>query len=33
MAHQIISDSPRHPFPFSQIVWYDQALTRSGEDA
>lgn len=24
--------SPRHPFPVSQKMWYDQALTRSGED-
>ena len=25
-----ISASPRHPFPVSQKVWYDQAVTRMG---
>ena len=33
MANQIVPVSPHHPFSVSQKVWYDQALTRSGEDA
>jgi len=33
MADQMIPGSPFHPFSVSQKVWYDQALTRSGEDS
>jgi hypothetical protein len=32
MADQMIPESPSLPFSVSQKVWYDQALTRSGEE-
>lgn len=32
MADQMIPESPSLHFSVSQKVWYDQALTRSGED-
>ena len=33
MAYKMIPDSPIHRFTLSQKLWYDQALTRSREDA
>jgi len=32
IAEGIVTASPLHPFSVSQKVWYDQALTRSGEE-
>jgi len=32
MADQIVPRSPFRRFPASQKVWYDQAVTRQGDE-